>query len=160
VEVTEEYTSLRFSPHAISFLTDDLILQRYVEMEGALQSVINVVKMRGSAHSREWCAYSITEGGLVVGEALTRYRGIISGIPVPRDDSRTEYPGLTDGEMVALRALDDLREATVRKVAEETDASEEETRTALERMAALNYALRREKEGATTYRLAARSLKT
>jgi len=159
VEVTEEYTSLRFSPHAISFLTDDLILQRYVEMDGALQSVLNVVKMRGSAHSREWRAYSITDEGMVVGEALTRYRGIISGIPVPREDG-AEHPGLTDGEMAAFRALEDLGEATAGRVAEETGAPDEETRAALERMVALNYALRREKEGDTAYRLAARSLKT
>ena len=32
----------------------------YVEMAGALQKVLTVAKMRGSAHSREWRAYEIT----------------------------------------------------------------------------------------------------
>ena len=50
VEVIESYTDLRFSPHAVSFLTDDIILQRYVEMEGQLRKVLTVVKMRSSAH--------------------------------------------------------------------------------------------------------------
>ncbi len=70
VEITESYTSLTFSPHAISFLTDDVVLQRYVEIQGQLRRTITVVKMRGSDHSKDLRAYEITSRGLVVGEAL------------------------------------------------------------------------------------------
>src|SRR4029079_9937874 len=36
-EVGVSFTDLQFSPDLISFLTDDIIIQRYVEIEGALQ---------------------------------------------------------------------------------------------------------------------------
>jgi circadian clock protein KaiC len=54
-EVGQSFTDLRFSSHLISFLADDVIVQRYVEIEGEMRNVMNVVKMRGSRHS---CAYT------------------------------------------------------------------------------------------------------
>jgi circadian clock protein KaiC len=39
-EIEESFTSLPFSTYAISFLTDDLIRLRYVEIEGELRRVI------------------------------------------------------------------------------------------------------------------------
>jgi circadian clock protein KaiC len=158
VEVQDDYTSLRFSPHAISFLTDDLILQRYVEMEGQLRRVLTVVKMRGSGHSRDWRAYEITEAGLVVGGDLSHYHAIITGTPVLRDGG-ARRPGLTEREAEALRVLEDLREATVEAVAEGAGLGDDEVRRALDRVVALNYALRREEAGAAVYRPAARTLK-
>jgi len=58
-ELVESYTELRLSPHGISFLTDGIILQRYAEIEGALQKVICVVKMRGFDHDKEMKLYEI-----------------------------------------------------------------------------------------------------
>jgi circadian clock protein KaiC len=159
VEITEEYTSLRFSPHAISFLTDDLVLQRFVEMEGQLRKVLTVVKMRGSTHSKDWCAYEVTDRGLVIGEAMSDYRGIISGLPVPREETPRSYPGLTDGEMHVLLALEQLREGTADAAVEQSGLGSEEVQSALERLVALNYVLRQEESGGARYRMAARSLK-
>jgi circadian clock protein KaiC len=61
-------------------LSDDLIVQRYVEMEGEIRKVMAVVKMRGSNHSKELRLYDVTKDGLVVGAALHDYRGIINGV--------------------------------------------------------------------------------
>jgi len=52
----------------VSFVTDDIIVQRYVEIAGELRPVLAVVKMRGSSHSRDYRAYEITAHGAVVGE--------------------------------------------------------------------------------------------
>jgi len=81
VETVSSFTDLRFSPHAISFLSDDIILQRYVEIGGQLRRIILVVKMRGGDHSKDIREYEITSEGLVVGERLTEYKGLISGLP-------------------------------------------------------------------------------
>jgi circadian clock protein KaiC len=158
VEVTEEFNSLRFSPHAISFLTDDLILQRYVELDGQLQRVLSVIKMRGSQHSKEWRAYEITRTGVVIGKSLSDYRGIISGIPVPRHEPRA-FPGLTETEESVLRILEQKGAATVADLAPlAPSVAEDELRAALERLVALNYALRQTRDEAPVYRVAARSL--
>jgi circadian clock protein KaiC len=159
VEVTEEYTSLRFSPHAISFLTDDLILQRYIELEGQLRRVMSVVKMRGSDHSKDWRAYEVTGQGLVVGNVLSQYRGIISGIPVPREELGGAYPGLVQRELEVLRALERLGQGAVPGVAEQAGVTEAQAEEALQRLLTLSYVLRQEERGEAVYRMAARSLR-
>ena len=81
VETVSSFTDLRFTPHAVSFLSDDIILQRYVEIEGQLRRIMLVVKMRGGNHSKDIREYKVTSSGLVVGERLTEYKGLISGLP-------------------------------------------------------------------------------
>jgi circadian clock protein KaiC len=79
-EVGVSFTDLQFSPGLISFLTDDIIIQRYVEIGGALQKVMAVVKMRGSQHEKELRRYEVTAQGIEVGERLIDYTGIITGV--------------------------------------------------------------------------------
>jgi circadian clock protein KaiC len=79
-EVAQSFTDLRFSTDLISFLTDDVIVQRYVEIEGQIRKVMMVIKMRGSNHSRDLRLYDVTETGLEVGDTLHEYRGIITGV--------------------------------------------------------------------------------
>lgn len=81
VEVSESLNELRLSPDVISFLTDDIVLQRYVEIDSQLKRVMTVVKMRRSAHSKDIRSYEITSGGFVVGDTLKGYQGLITGIP-------------------------------------------------------------------------------
>jgi circadian clock protein KaiC len=81
MELVESNSSVHFSPYSISFLTDDVIAQRYVELDGQLRKVLSVVKMRSSAHSQDFRMYEVTSRGLVVGERLVGYRGITTGVP-------------------------------------------------------------------------------
>jgi circadian clock protein KaiC len=80
-ELVDSYTELRLSPHGISFLTDGIILQRYVEIDGAIRKLACVVKMRGFDHAKEMKLYDIGPNGIVMGEALTSYRGLLTGSP-------------------------------------------------------------------------------
>jgi circadian clock protein KaiC len=99
VEVPGSFRDLRFSPHEISFLTDDIILQRYVELDGQLQKVITVVKTRRGEHSKDLRLYDITSSGLVIGAPLSEYRGILTGFPERRAAPREiAFPGLPDGQ--------------------------------------------------------------
>lgn len=82
-ELVDSYTELRLSPHGISFLTDGIILQRYAEMDGRLEKVIAVAKMRGLEHSKELRRYDIGPDGIVIAEALTGHAGILVGVPRP-----------------------------------------------------------------------------
>jgi circadian clock protein KaiC len=82
VEVEDSFTSLQLSHYAISFLTDDIIRLRYVEIDGQLRKVLVVVKMRGGNHSKDIREYIITDKGLVViRPRLTDYTGLTTGIP-------------------------------------------------------------------------------
>jgi circadian clock protein KaiC len=79
-EVAQTFTDLRFSADLISFLTDDIIVQRYVEMEGEIRKVLTVIKMRGSNHSKALRLYEVGKDGLQIGKALHDYSGIINGV--------------------------------------------------------------------------------
>jgi circadian clock protein KaiC len=85
VELTESFTDLIFSPYAISFLTDDIIRLRYVEIDGALRKILAVVKMRGGHHSKELREYTITDTGLEIGPCPQGLRGLITGVPTRVD---------------------------------------------------------------------------
>jgi circadian clock protein KaiC len=82
VEVEDNFTSLQFSHYAISFLTDDIIRLRYVEIDGQLRKVMVVVKMRGGNHSKDIREYVITDKGVVIiHPRRTDYMGLSTGLP-------------------------------------------------------------------------------
>lgn len=83
-EVSEGFPSTRFTSEKVSFITDEIIVQRYVEIEGELRRVTAVIKMRGSDHSHEFRAYEITAKGVVIGSPLSEYDGIMTGVPTLR----------------------------------------------------------------------------
>src|SRR5665213_1931027 len=94
VEVEDTFTGLPFSHYAISFLTDDLIRLRYVEINGQLRKVMVVIKMRGGNHSKDIREYVIThEGVVIIHPRRTDYLGLTTGIPYqsgPRSPQEVE----------------------------------------------------------------------
>ena len=74
----------RFTSENVSFITDEIIVQRYVEIKGELGRVMAVIKMRGSEHSHEFRRYEVTPKGVVVGDSLKEYDGLITGVPTLR----------------------------------------------------------------------------
>ena len=94
VELVESFTELALGPYAISFLSDDILRLRYVEIDGELRKVLMVVKMRAGDHSKDIREYEVTSEGLRIGERLTGYHGLITGVPEPL------HRGARDGESV------------------------------------------------------------
>jgi circadian clock protein KaiC len=80
-EVIEVFPEIRFTNERVSFVTDDILVQRYVEIDGRLEKVLAVVKMRGSSHSKEFRVYELTPSGAVIGAPLRGFHGITTGIP-------------------------------------------------------------------------------
>jgi circadian clock protein KaiC len=82
VELNDSYVDLQFSPQGAAFLTDAIIIQRYLEMGGQLRRALSVVKLRSSPHSKDLRAYEITHNGvMVLGGAIRGYEGILTGAP-------------------------------------------------------------------------------
>ena len=81
VELVDSYIDLRFSPHGTAFLTDGILLQRYIELDGQIQRILSIIKLRGSQHSKELRLYEVTNEGLVIGTGLNGYEGLMSGTP-------------------------------------------------------------------------------
>jgi circadian clock protein KaiC len=66
-----------------SYVADNVLMLRYFEDEGNVRQAISVFKKRGSGHERTIRAFSLTSGGIQVGEVLSSYRGVLTGVPVP-----------------------------------------------------------------------------
>jgi circadian clock protein KaiC len=94
VEVEDTFTAMPFSHYTISFLTDDIIRMRYVEIGGQLRKVMMVIKMRGGNHSKDIREYVINNKGVVViHPRRTDYEGLTTGLPVrtgPRPEQAEE----------------------------------------------------------------------
>jgi circadian clock protein KaiC len=160
VEVTESSDNLRFSPYNISFLTDDIIAMRYVELDGELRTVLAVVKMRGSDHSRELRSYAVTSRGIEIREAMTDYRGIITGVPERRTEpSEMVHAELTATEAMVLDVILRLGETPAENVSSETRLPVERIRHAIDQLQAVGYVRAVERGQTTLYHASARSLR-
>jgi circadian clock protein KaiC len=88
VEVVEPYNEMHFSPHSISFLTHDIVLQRYYEADGELRKFMTVIKTRARPHSRQLRAYEVTQRGIELREPLNELTGVITAVPRRRTEER------------------------------------------------------------------------
>lgn len=65
----------------ISYLSDNLIFLRYVEIDGELRKSIGVLKKRIGDFAKTLHEMEITSGGIRIGAPLTGLRAILSGTP-------------------------------------------------------------------------------
>jgi circadian clock protein KaiC len=86
-ELEDRYDDLRFSPYGTAFLTDSIIVQRYIEVDSRLQRVLAVVKVRSSTHSNELRLFHINDEGIVIDGTLPDYEGLLGGRPTRRQGS-------------------------------------------------------------------------
>ncbi|MEO6138632.1 MAG: ATPase domain-containing protein [Luteimonas sp.] len=86
-ELEDRYTDLRFSPYGAAFLTDAIIVQRYIEVDSRLLRMIGVVKVRAAAHSNELREFIIDNDGIHIGDMLTQFQGLLGGRPKRRTEN-------------------------------------------------------------------------
>jgi circadian clock protein KaiC len=71
------------SPVDVSYLADTVVLLRYFEAAGAIRRAISVVKKRTGRHEDTIREMRLSASrGVEVGEPLTAFRGVLTGVPV------------------------------------------------------------------------------
>jgi circadian clock protein KaiC len=65
----------------ISYIADNLVFLRYLEMQGELRKAIGVLKKRMTDFEKTLREFEITRYGIKVGKPLTNLRGILRGTP-------------------------------------------------------------------------------
>jgi circadian clock protein KaiC len=146
VEVVEGKgdSGLQLTGYQVSFLTDDIVSQRYVEIEGELRKALVVVKMRGSGHSREFRTYELTATGVQLRESLRDYDGIISGMPTRElRIPPPPHPGLTEPEVLVLETVIRSGAMSPAQVAKQTGLALRSIDSILERLVQLQYVSRK-----------------
>jgi circadian clock protein KaiC len=141
-EVIDVSPSGGFTNERVSFVTDDILVQRYVEIGGHLRKVLAVVKMRGSDHATDFREYTITPAGAVIGQSLGEYHGITTGVPDLAAVPPAAYPGLTEEEVAVLDALAPRPHSSAEDLATLTGLAVQTLRERLDRLVALAYVVR------------------
>jgi len=95
-ELEDRYSDLRFSPYGTAFMTDAIIVQRYIEVDSRLLRVMAVVKVRASAHSDQLREFSIDNDGIHVGDMLANQEGLLGGRPTRKQTADGRPPGAKD----------------------------------------------------------------
>jgi len=72
------------TPIDMSYLADSVVLMRYFEAEGSVRQAISILKKRTGDHERAIREFRIGLGGVHLGEPLSEFRGVLTGVPVYR----------------------------------------------------------------------------
>lgn len=70
------------SPIDTSYLADSVVVLRYFEYRGRVKKAISVVKKRSGAHEESIRELRFDEKGIHLSEPLTKFRGILTGVPI------------------------------------------------------------------------------
>jgi circadian clock protein KaiC len=65
----------------ISYIADNIIFMRYLEVRGEIRRAIGVLKKRLTDFEKSLREFTITRYGFKVGQPLTDLRGILTGTP-------------------------------------------------------------------------------
>lgn len=65
----------------LTYLADTVILFRYFEAAGEVRQAISVIKKRSGNHERTLRGFNISRAGIVVGEPLREFHGVLTGLP-------------------------------------------------------------------------------
>jgi circadian clock protein KaiC len=68
-------------PVDLSYLADTVLLLRYFEALGEVRQALSVIKKRTGDHERTIREFRITSQGVQVGEPLTKFQGVLTGVP-------------------------------------------------------------------------------
>jgi circadian clock protein KaiC len=69
------------TPIDLSYLADNVILLRFFEAEGKVRQAISVLKKRSGMHERTIRELRLEPGRVSVGEPLTQFQGVLTGVP-------------------------------------------------------------------------------
>ena len=84
------------APIDVSYLSDTVLLIRYFEAFGEVRQAISVLKRRGGRHERTIREFRFSPEGIRIGEPLTQFRGVLTGVPTYTGE---ELPLLAPNEM-------------------------------------------------------------
>jgi circadian clock protein KaiC len=88
----------------VSYLADTVVLLRYFEHTGAVRQAVSVVKKRTGPHERTIRECRVQVGGFRVGEPLTEFQGVLTGVPVYQGERTPLMPIRQPQDPLAIAA--------------------------------------------------------
>jgi circadian clock protein KaiC len=69
------------TPVDVSYLADSVVVFRFFEALGAVKKAISVIKKRSGPHENTVRELRMTEKGIALGEPLSEFQGVLTGVP-------------------------------------------------------------------------------
>lgn len=151
-EITELFGSFSLSEEGLSFISDNVILLRYVEMGGEISRAISVLKVRGSAHAKAILRYEINARGFVIGEPIRAATGVMTGLPVLASEGLLRHH--SPQERYVVEMLSGLGTAPLQEIEARTGLSASVLTEMLDELRQQGLIVRFDKAGVTHYRAA------
>ncbi len=76
----------------LSYLADSAVQLRYFEAMGEVRQAISVIKTRTAKHERSIREFQISKHGLVFGQPLKDFQGVLTGVPSFSGDGKALLP--------------------------------------------------------------------
>lgn len=151
-EISELFGPFQLSEWGVSFIADNVILQRYVEMRGQMSRALSVLKVRGSQHSKEIREFTISSDGIHIGKAMSAHTGVLTGMPVGSDP--IGWRDLASIEQYVMEALKTGGAATLAQVAQATMLPEQKVQSILTELGQRGYVVTYGKDQGRSYKAA------
>jgi circadian clock protein KaiC len=81
------------APVDVTYLSDSVLLLRFFEDRGRMLRAMSVMKKRTGPHENTVREFSITASGIVLGEPLVEFQGVLRGAPVSAGEARSRVAG-------------------------------------------------------------------
>jgi circadian clock protein KaiC len=81
------------APVDVTYLADTVILLRYFEAFGRVRRAVSVIKKRYGTHESSIREFQVGNTGILIGEPLDGFNGILTGVPVFNDGDRSRLLG-------------------------------------------------------------------
>ena len=81
------------TPVDVTYLADTVILLRYFEALGQVRRAVSVIKKRSGSHESTIREFRIGNRGVIIGEPLTKFHGVLRGVPTYSGSQKTLLEG-------------------------------------------------------------------
>lgn len=81
IETSQLTGDFRVTDYDISYLSDNILFLRYLEINGELRKAVGILKKRLSNFEKTLREFEITSDGIRIGQPLSDLRGILTGKP-------------------------------------------------------------------------------
>lgn len=69
------------TPVDLTYLADTVVITRFFEAAGSVKTALSVIKKRTGPHEKTIRELQISSGGVVVGQPLVEFQGVLTGVP-------------------------------------------------------------------------------
>lgn len=92
-ELTQLFGSqVSIASRGLSYIVDNIVLLRYVELRGEIQRALAVLKIRGSDHDKSLRELLIAEGLVAIGQRFEHLTGLMTGLPQSTGETLAGQP--------------------------------------------------------------------